>query len=156
MSALRRNSCVSSVILPASSKEIEFVVPPTVSPYASNRALNIGGCRGFGPGSAHLTPNYTPATNSGNSPGAQRCDSEGGGGTPVVNVVNRGWNLLQDVFTSSTSLNEGENRKSRSASLSVSTLGINHTNSLGVSPRMANERRASTNSIYLAPNSPGR
>jgi len=34
--------------------------------------------------------------------------------SPSPNLVNKGWNLLQDVFTSSTSLNtEGRGRTSR-------------------------------------------
>lgn len=87
------------------SKEIEFVVPPTVSPYGSNRYLN-NMCRPVGTVSDHLTPNYTPSY-------ANRTTSNSSeDGTPVINVVNKGWNMLQDVFTSSTSLNIDGSKKS--------------------------------------------
>eukprot|EP00094_Tigriopus_californicus_P012895 TCALIF_12468-PA protein Name:"Similar to SYT15 Synaptotagmin-15 (Homo sapiens)" AED:0.03 eAED:0.03 QI:0/0.9/0.81/1/0.9/0.81/11/60/536 len=138
---------IFSRLLTFRSKEIEFVVPPTVSPYGSNRYLN-NICRPVGTVSDHLTPNYTPSY-------ANRTTSQSSeDGTPVINVVNKGWNMLQDVFTSSTSLNtDGSKKSNRSASLSVSSLGINHPslNNLGAPNRLTSERRASTNSIYLTP-----
>ena len=86
----------------SSSKEIEFVVPPTVSPFGSNRYLNSGGGGGnrLSGSNNHLTPNYS-----------KNESSAAGGGS--VGFVNKGWTLLQDVFTSSASLSAADGRKAR-------------------------------------------
>ena len=154
------------------SKEIEFVVPPTISPYSSNRNLS-------------RTTIINPAVQQ-RPHSQQNTRRPSGSNTPgEPGFVNKGWNLLQDVLHASNTLQvAGKGRSSRSdrtedalikyvrikkatflcvfvtrsASLSVSTLALNTCSGNGYSslaPKHSQERRASTNSIYLAPGGVG-
>ena len=75
------------------------MVPPTVSPYGSNRYLNTTSSNN---------------NNNRNRLSPNNCGDKGNSGA-ASGFVNKGWNLLQDVFTSSSSasLSATDGRKAR-------------------------------------------
>ncbi len=93
------------------------MVPPTVSPYASNRHLGpgaVGTPSSSFRGSGHLSPFSGGASNKAGSARDVR-DKAG--------FVNKGWSMLQDVFTSSSSpSNLQEGRQNRSVGTFASEL----------------------------------